>query len=167
MLLSIVTYPDRRLAIPSHPVTEVTDELRTLAANMAETMYEAEGIGLAAPQVGVHLQLIVVDTSGPEKREALEVYVNPVLTLSIETTDSDEGCLSVPGGYRSKVKRAARVHLSAQDLDGNPIERDLEGTEAVCLQHETDHLKGVLFIDHISSLKRSLYDAKLRKFMKK
>ncbi len=165
MLLSLVEYPDPQLNERSDPITEITDEIRTLAANMAETMYENDGIGLAAPQVGRNIRMVVIDVTGPEKREGLMTLVNPVLT-PVEGEGrilGEEGCLSVPMQYRAKVERAARVRARALDLDGNPLEFEADDLLSVCLQHEVDHLDGVLFIDRLSHLKRSMYDARLRK----
>lgn len=162
---TIVTYPDPVLAKTAAPVTEVTDEVRALAAEMAEIMYENKGIGLAAPQVGESVRLITVDLSGPDKREDLRVFVNPVLSNLEGEVESEEGCLSVRG-YRTTVARAETLHLSAQDLDGNPVELDADDLMAICLQHEVDHLNGVLFIDKISKLKRTLYERKLKKWLK-
>lgn len=168
MSLTILKYPDPRLRIPATEITEITEEHRALAKEMAEIMYEAEGIGLAAPQVGQSLRLITVDVSGPEKREALLCLVNPRLTPDPEagTVETEEGCLSVED-YRSKVKRHAKVKLNALDLDGNPVETDAEGLLAVCLQHEVDHLDGKVFLDRISRLKRALYDGKVRKRLRR
>lgn len=159
------TYPDPVLARKAVPVMEITDEIRTLAADMIETMYADKGIGLAAPQVGESVRLITIDLSGPEKREDPRVFVNPVLTNLEGEVDSEEGCLSVIG-YRTTVTRAERLHLSATDLDGNPVEMDADDLMAICLQHEVDHLDGVLFIDKISKLKRTLYERKLKKWLK-
>ncbi len=166
MSLSIVKYPDSRLKGVCRSIDVITDEHRRLAEEMAKTMYKADGIGLAAPQIGENIRLIVVDVSGPEKRTSLMTFVNPKLTTipGSGTTETEEGCLSVPG-YRSKVKRPAKVLLEALDLDGNPVRMEAEGLLAVCLQHEVDHLEGKLFIDHISRLKRSLFEDKLRKRM--
>lgn len=165
MARKIVTYPDPVLARISAPVTDITDSVRDLVAEMTEIMYENKGIGLAAPQVGENVRLITVDLSGPDKREDLKVFVNPVLSKPEGEVDSEEGCLSVRG-YRSTVTRAEKVHLSAMDLDGNPVELDADDLMAICLQHEVDHLNGVLFIDRISKLKRTLYERKLKKWLK-
>jgi peptide deformylase len=159
------TYPDPVLARKAVPVTEITDEIRTLAADMIETMYADKGIGLAAPQVGESVRLITVDLSGPDKREDPRVFVNPVLTNLEGEVESEEGCLSVVG-YRTTVTRAERLHLSATDLEGNPVEMDADDLMAICLQHEVDHLNGILFIDKISKLKRTLYERKLKKWLK-
>lgn len=165
MARKIVTYPHPVLAKTASPVTEITEEIRQLAAEMAQLMYEDKGIGLAAPQVAESIRLITVDLSGPDKREDLKVFVNPVLSNLEGEVDSEEGCLSVPG-YRSTVTRAERLHLSALDLDGNPVEMAADDLMAICLQHEVDHLNGVLFIDKISKLKRTLYERKLKKWLK-
>lgn len=168
MLLDIVTYPDPRLKRIAEPVGEVTDSLRELVKNMAETMYEARGVGLAAPQIGENMRLIVMDVSGPEERAALQVLVNPVISTSGPQIRSEaEGCLSVPHDYRSDVVRYARVSLKYHDLDGNLHEEELEDYPAIVVQHEMDHLDGKLFIDHISRLRRSLYDAKVKKWLKR
>ena len=165
MSRSIITYPHPVLAKKAAPVAEITDEIRALAAEMLEIMYKDKGIGLAAPQVAESIRLITVDLSGPDKREDPLVFVNPVLSNLEGTVESEEGCLSVVG-YRTTVKRAERLHLSATDLDGNPVEMDADDLMAICLQHEVDHLDGVLFIDKISKLKRTLYERKLKKWLK-
>ncbi len=169
MILDIVTYPTPSLAEKSLPVTEVTEEIRQLAADMTETMYDAPGVGIAAPQVGRNIRMVVVDPHwNKETPRAPRVLVNPVLTLLGEKVVSEqEGCLSVPLNYRADVKRAERIRLQATDLDGAVIDEELEGFEAFCLQHECDHLDGVLFIDRIGRLRRSLYDTKLKKWQKR
>lgn len=161
----IVTYPNPVLARKAEPVTEITDEIRALAAEMLELMYADKGIGLAAPQVAESIRLITVDLSGPDRREDPRVLVNPVLSNLEGEVESEEGCLSVVG-YRTSVKRAERLRLTARDLDGNPVEMDADDLLAICLQHEVDHLDGVLFIDKISKLKRTLYERKLKKWLK-
>ncbi len=162
MILPVLKYPDPRLTRKAEPVREITPAIRELAQNMAETMYAREGIGLAAPQVGEALRLVVIDISGPEKREDLRVLVNPVLVLSGSEMEGEEGCLSVPD-YRAKVCRRERVHVEATNLDGAPVIFDAEDLLAICVQHESDHLDGVLFIDHISRLKRGMLDRKIKK----
>ena len=162
---TIVTYPNPVLAKKAAPVVEITDEIRALAAEMIEIMYADKGIGLAAPQVAESIRLITVDLSGPEKREDPRVFVNPVLSNLEGEVESEEGCLSVVG-YRSTVIRAERLHLSALDLDGNVVEMVAVVLMAICLQHEVVHLFGVLFIDKISKLKRTLYERKLKKWLK-
>lgn len=164
MSLKILTYPNPLLAKKSEPITEITDEIRELVNEMIPMMYDADGIGLAAPQVGKLLRLVVIDISGPEKREDLLVLINPRLTPIPEKgmVVGEEGCLSVTG-YRANVKRYAKVLLEAEDLEGNPIRREADGLLAVCLQHEVDHLDGKLFIDRISRLKRGMFEMKLKK----
>jgi len=143
----------------------VTPEIRELAAAMAEAMYADQGVGLAAPQVGRSIRLVVIDLSGPEKREGLLTLVNPVIVAASGEQEDDEGCLSVPN-YRAIVKRAAKVTVEATDLDGKPLRIEAEELFAVCLQHELDHLDGVLFIDRISHLKRSMYDKRVKRWAK-
>ena len=158
-LLPIVQYPDPRLAEKAQPVTEFNDELKQLAADMAETMYAAPGVGLAAPQIGKLIRMMVVDIS--EDKNDLRVFVNPVIEpLSDEVVDCEEGCLSLPGVYE-KVERPARVLIKAQDLDGKPFEMECDELMSVCVQHETDHLNGIVFVDHLSRLKKSRTVAKL------
>lgn len=166
MICEVLHYPDSRLAEKSKPVEEITEEIKELAKAMAETMYKEDGVGLAAPQVGSLHRLVVIDVSGPEVRNDLMTLVNPVIVSSEGSCDSEEGCLSVPG-YRAKVKRSETVTVKAQDLDGNEVTVEGEGLLAICLQHEIDHLDGVLFIDKISRLKRSMYDKKVKKWMKR
>jgi peptide deformylase len=166
MTRPLVYYPDPVLARRAEEIAEITPELRALADDMALTMYANEGIGLAAPQVGEGVRLVVVDVSGPQLREDLRVLVNPVITArSEETVESEEGCLSVRN-YRANVERAAQVTVRATTLDGQDLTIEADELLAICLQHEIDHLDGTLFIDHISRLKRSLYDKKVRKWAK-
>ncbi len=167
-LRKIVLYPDPLLAKPCEPVEDITDEIRELASDMLETMYDAPGVGLAAPQVGILKQIVVYDPSDKEEEKHPVVLINPEVTLTGEIIVSErEGCLSVPLGYRADVKRSSSIHLKYTDLDGVVHERDIEGFEAVIVQHETDHLKGVLFIDKIGHLRRSLYDTKVKKWLKR
>jgi peptide deformylase len=157
-------FPDKRLREVSEPVAEITDEIRSLAEDMLEVMYDEPGIGLAAPQVGVPLRLVVVDTEWTvedAERNPL-VLVNPVLRNAEGKITWTEGCLSVPD-FEADVERSERVCLSATDLDGEEVRIDAEGLQAVCFQHEIDHLEGILFIDHISRLKRNLYVQKRKK----
>lgn len=166
MIRKVLTYPNPVLKEKAEPIREITPEIRELAKDMVETMYEYDGIGLAAPQVGELVRLITVDISGPEKREDLRVLINPELErIGDEEVESEEGCLSVED-YRSTVVRSERVKVKALDLDGNPVEFEADGLLAVCLQHECDHLDGKLFIDRISRLKRNLYDAKVKKWLR-
>ncbi|MDR2488365.1 MAG: peptide deformylase [Desulfovibrio sp.] len=162
MIRPVLQYPDPRLTRRAEPVSAVTPELKELIFDMAETMYARDGIGLAAPQVGEAIRLVVMDVSGPEKRADLRVLVNPILTLRGRDVDSEEGCLSVQD-YRSTVCRKEFVHVEAADPDGRPLSFDAEGLLAMCLQHECDHLDGTLFIDRISRLKRAMLDKKVQK----
>lgn len=162
MILPVLQYPDPRLKKKSLSIGEITPEIRELAANMIETMYARNGIGLAAPQVGAHVRMIVVDLSGPEKQEDARVFINPTLTLSGPEIESEEGCLSVKD-LNAVVRREQFARLEAVDLDGNSVSLDADDLFAICLQHECDHLDGILFVDHISALKRMMYDKKLKK----
>ncbi|MGV3652614.1 MAG: peptide deformylase, partial [Noviherbaspirillum sp.] len=160
-LLPILRYPDPRLQKVAKPVTVFDARLKKLAADMAETMYEAPGVGLAATQVDRHVQLIVIDTS--ESRDDLRVFINPaIIWASAEKQVYDEGCLSVPGVYDG-VERPARVKVRALDLEGKPFELEADGLLAVCIQHEIDHLKGKVFVEYLSPLKRNRIKAKLQK----
>ena len=159
--LAILEYPDPRLRAVARPVTEFDANLRRLISDMAETMYAAPGIGLAATQVDQHIRLLVVDVS--ETKDQLRVFVNPViLWASDETALCEEGCLSVPGVY-DEVRRPARVRVRAQDGDGTPFELDCEGLLAVCVQHEMDHLTGKVFVDYLSLLKQDRIRTRLKK----
>ena len=162
MIRPVLQYPDPRLGRKAAAVAAVTPELRELVSDMVETMYARDGIGLAAPQVGESIRLVVMDVSGPDKREDLRVLVNPVLTLTGPDVDSEEGCLSVPD-YRSTVCRKELVHVEATDLEGAQLSFNADGLLAICLQHECDHLEGTLFIDRISRLKRTMLDRKIQK----
>ena len=160
-LLPILRYPDPRLHKVAKPVTVFDNRLKKLAADMAETMYDAPGVGLAASQVDVHEQLIVIDTS--ETHDGLQVFINPKITwASPEKQVYDEGCLSVPGVYDG-VERPARVKVSALDLEGKPFEIEAEGLLAVCIQHEMDHLKGKVFVEYLSPLKRNRIKTRMLK----
>lgn len=165
MILPVLTYPHPVLAQSADPVERISPEIRGLAQDMLETMYSKEGIGLAAPQVGVSKRLIVVDVSGPDKREDARILINPVIVSARGLTESNEGCLSVLN-YRAKVQRSEQIRLQALGLDGTAMEFEADGMLAICLQHEIDHLNGLLFIDHVSRLKRSLYEQKLKKWIK-
>lgn len=160
-ILNILRYPDPRLHKVAQPVTQFDARLEKLVADMAETMYDAPGIGLAASQVDVHEQLILVDIS--ETKDALVAYINPeIIWASDEMQVYDEGCLSVPGIYDG-VERHARVKVRALDVKGQPFEVEADGLLAVCLQHEMDHLKGKVFVEYLSPLKRNRIKAKLQK----
>lgn len=166
MPLNILTYPDPRLKEKARDIGEITPEIKKLAQDMAEAMYANEGIGLAAPQVGECCRLVVIDITGPDRREELMVLVNPRIVAAEGETETEEGCLSVRS-YRSKVTRAAKVTVTARDLEGREVTLDADDLLAVCLQHEIDHLDGALFIDRISRLKRVLYDKKVEKWEKR
>lgn len=159
-LLPILRYPDERLRTVAKPIARIDDGIRRLAADMAETMYAAPGIGLAATQVDAHVQLVVIDVS--EDRSGLLTLVNPRITASGGDQIGEEGCLSVPGVY-DEVDRAAWVTLEYLDLDGKPRTLDAEGLLAVCIQHELDHLAGKVFVDYLSRLKQTRIKAKLAK----
>jgi len=159
-LLEILEFPDPRLRTKAKPVARVDDSVRKLVANMFETMYEAPGIGLAATQVNVHQRIIVVDVS--ENRDEPHAFINPVLELSGDELETEEGCLSVPGFYEP-VTRRTLAHVSALNEQGEQIEKELEGLLAVCVQHECDHLEGKLFVDYLSNLKRTRIRRKLEK----
>jgi len=161
----ILKYPDPILSKKALEIAEITPEIRQLALDMAEAMYEKRGIGLAAPQVGECCRLIAVDISGPDERTDLKFLVNPVILSREGEVEDEEGCLSV-AQFRAKVKRSEKVVVKAKDLDGNDVEIAADDVMAVCLQHEIDHLDGILFIDRISRLKRALYDNKVKKWLK-
>ena len=159
----ILTAPDPRLKTISKPVETVDDELRALMDDMLETMYDAPGIGLAAIQIGVPKRIIVMDLARPEEDKQPRYFVNPeILWRSEETAPYEEGCLSVPEIY-DEVERPARVRLRYMNYQGETVEEDADGLYAVCIQHEMDHLEGVLFIDHLSRLKRDRAITKVRK----
>lgn len=159
-LLNILNFPDPKLRTVAKQVTEFDRELKQLVANLFETMYEAPGIGLAATQVDRHIRLLVMDVS--EERNTPQYLINPEILESDGEQESDEGCLSVPGFYEN-VKRAEHIRVKAQDESGKSREFEADGLEAVCIQHEIDHLQGKLFVDYISSLKRGRIRAKLVK----
>ena len=159
-LLPILRYPDSRLHTVAAPVARVDDQIRKLVADMAETMYEAPGIGLAATQVDVHKRVIVIDVT--EDRSGLTVLINPEILEKDGECVSEEGCLSVPGIY-DKVTRAERVKVRALNLEGETVEFEAEGLLAVCIQHEIDHLDGKVFVEYLSPLKQSRIKAKLVK----
>ena len=167
----IVEVPDPRLRESSKPVEGVDDELRALVADMFETMYDAPGIGLAAIQIGVPKRVLVIDLQEPEEEGGEpvrdpRVFINPeILTTSDQDVPYTEGCLSVPDQY-AEVDRPDRIRARWMELDGKVREEEIEGLLAVCLQHEMDHLEGILFIDHLSRLKRNMILNKLNKLRK-
>jgi peptide deformylase len=159
-LLPILHYPDPRLHTRAAPVERVDDRIRQLIEDMAETMYAAPGIGLAATQVDVHERVIVIDIS--EDRSDLRAFVNPVIVEAEGEAETEEGCLSVPGVF-DKVRRAERVKVRALGVDGEPFVLEAEGLLAVCIQHEIDHLEGKVFVEYLSRLKQQRIAARLRK----
>ena len=163
-LRDVIHFPDPRLKEISKPITLVTDELRELARDMIDVMYDEPGIGLAAPQVGAPVRMFVIDTDwgDDEAEKSPTVVINPEISNREGRITWEEGCLSVPD-YTANVDRDAAITLKGEDLDGNAIEERAEGLRAVCIQHEVDHLDGILFIDRISRLKRSLYVKKRKK----
>jgi peptide deformylase len=159
--LTILRYPDPRLHTVARPVADVDEAVRRLVDDMLETMYAAEGVGLAATQVDMHLRIIVMDTT--EQRDHPVVLINPeIFERSAEMKVSEEGCLSVPQVY-DKVERHARVKVRALGRDGEPFEMDCEGLAAVCVQHEMDHLLGKVFVEYLSLLKRDRIKTKMLK----
>ena len=159
-ILDILHYPDARLHTVARPVAAVDDRIRRLVDDMAETMYAAPGIGLAATQVNVHERVIVIDVS--ETRDALRVFINPDIVAQSGREESEEGCLSVPGVF-DRVTRAERVTVRALGRDGQPFELAADGLLAVCIQHEMDHLQGKVFVDYLSGLKRNRIRTRLLK----
>jgi len=164
-LREILRYPEPLLKQKSVPVTEFNDELKQLANDMVETMYAAPGVGLAAPQVGVLQRLIILDCSASDEPDDLLVAVNPEIIAGEGNSLEEEGCLSVPG-YWASVKRHETATIRYQDTDGNFHEREAEGLLAIGMQHEVDHLEGVLFVDRLSPLKRSIFRKKYMKMLK-
>ncbi len=167
-ILTILTYPEKSLLKPSIEVETIDDEIRTLIADMGETMFDAPGVGLAAPQVGVNKRIIVYDTRAADtdddgSTEEFTALVNPVITeASGSIVSENEACLSVPD-YSANVKRYEDVTVSAMDMEGNPVRFSASGVLAVIMQHEIDHLDGILYIDRISALKRAMYKKKTMK----
>jgi peptide deformylase len=162
MIQTILTYPDPELKRKSAPVTVITDSVRELIRDMAETMYDAPGVGLAAPQIGVHQRVIVIDISPREEPPDLIVAINPVIVHAEGDSYEEEGCLSVPG-YAANVRRHARVVVKALDPEGVERTWKAEDLLAIAFQHEIDHLEGILFVDHLSLLKRELFQRKARR----
>jgi len=159
-LLAILRYPDQRLYTVASPVESVNGEIRGLIEDMAQTMYAAPGVGLAATQVDVHKQVIVIDIS--ESRDELLVLINPVIVESRGESDCEEGCLSVPGIF-DKVRRAEWVRVRALNREGQSFELETAGLLSVCVQHEMDHLQGKIFVEYLSRLKQTRILAKLKK----
>lgn len=159
-ILEVLSFPDERLRTVASPVDTVDDEIKQLVADMFETMKEENGIGLAATQVNRHVQVVVMDVS--EEQDEPRVFINPEITSKEGSTISEEGCLSVPGNY-AKVERAESITVKALDAEGQPFELEADGLLAICIQHELDHLKGTLFVDYLSPLKRQRIRKKLEK----
>ncbi len=162
MIRTILHYPDKRLRTKGEPVPDVTAAIRALVDDMAETMYAAPGVGLAAAQIGVAYQLFVIDVAAEDEPSDLRVFINPEIVEREDTIAWAEGCLSFPG-VTEEIERAARVKVRAQDRDGRWFELEAEGLLAVAIQHEYDHLQGVLMIDHLGTLKKRLVNRKMQR----
>ncbi len=156
MIRRILTYPDPELKKRSLPVTVITEKTRELARDMAETMYDAPGVGLAAPQIGVHQRIIVIDVSGKDEKPELIVAINPEIVHAEGEAFEEEGCLSVPK-FSANVRRHARIVVKALNLDGEEITFRADDLLSIAFQHEIDHLDGILFIDHLSPLKKGIF----------
>ncbi len=166
-LLEILKYPDPRLAKESVPIGEITQEIIDLVEDMKATMYAAPGVGLAAPQVGHNIRLIVMDPSPDKEVKDFRVLINPEIELLGECIISrSEGCLSVPFDYRADVKRHDKIRVKALNLEGHIIDEEWEDFPAIVLQHEFDHLNGTLFIDYVSRLKRTFFDSKVKRMLR-
>ncbi|MDK2848365.1 MAG: peptide deformylase [Desulfuromonadales bacterium] len=163
-ILPIRHYPDPVLKNKSEPIRHITEEIRTLASDMAETMYAAPGVGLAAPQVGINQNLIVLDCA-PKEESELIVAVNPEIVAREGESYEEEGCLSVPG-YYTRIRRSAHVKVRYMNIEGQITEREASGLLAIAFQHEIDHLHGVLFVDHLSSLKKNMFRKKYQKIQR-
>ena len=161
--LEILNYPDPRLYTVAKPVSQVDAKIQRLIDDMAHTMYEAPGIGLAATQVDVHQQIIVIDIS--ESKNKLQVFINPKITAKAGTQEYEEGCLSVPGIYEN-VTRAESVVIEALDRNGQPFTLEADGLMAVCIQHEMDHLLGKVFVQYLSPLKQNRIKTKMQKMQR-
>ncbi len=163
-ILPIRHYPDPVLQKKAEPIANISEEIKTLAADMAETMYAAPGVGLAAPQVGVSKNLIVLDCA-PKDASELIIAVNPEIIAREGESFEEEGCLSVPGYYTS-IARSAKVTVRYLNLEGQQVEREANGLLAIAFQHEIDHLSGILFVDHLSPLKKGIFRKKYQKIQK-
>jgi len=162
MIRTILTYPDPELKKKSAPVVVINDVVRELVKDMAETMYHAPGIGLAAPQIGIHQRVIVIDLTSHDETPDLIVAINPIIVHAEGEAYEEEGCLSVPK-YAANVRRHARIVVKGLDLDGNEQTWRAEDLLAIAFQHEIDHLDGILFVDHLSPLKRDLFQRRARR----
>jgi len=164
--LEILTYPDKFLSEPTKPLENIDGRVQEMIDQMAATMYDAPGIGLAAIQVGWDKSLFIYDISPKDENHSLHVLINPkIVTREGEIVSENEGCLSVPD-FRADVKRAANITVEGHDREGKPVRIDAEGLLAIVMQHEIDHLNGTLFIERISSLKRQMYQRRVKKQMK-
>lgn len=164
--LEILTYPNKFLLSPTKPLENIDGKVQEMIDNMATTMYEAPGVGLAAIQVGWDKSLLIYDIAPRDESRQLNVLVNPrIIASEGEILSEDEGCLSVPD-FRADVKRASRVLVEGVDREGNPQRIEAEGLLAIVLQHEIDHLNGTLFIEHISALKREMYKRRVKKILR-
>ncbi len=165
-ILEILTYPDQFLSRPAMPAEHIDETIQTLIGDMAATLYDAPGVGLAAIQVGYGKRVIVYDISSQDKGRSLQVLINPrIVDMDGEVISENEGCLSVPD-FRADVKRASSILVEGLDREGNPLSIEADGHLALVLQHEIDHLDGTLFIERISSLKREMYKRQMRKIIK-
>lgn len=160
-LLEILKYPDPRLRVTAQPVTKIDDDFKRMVEDMYETMYDAQGVGLAATQVNIHLRFFTMDVT--EERDTPVCIINPEIVSSEGSQLDRHGCLSVGAHINDKIKRAAKLHLKYMDIDGKHLEMDAEGLTAICIQHEVDHLNGILFIDHFSRLKQDMIRRKIEK----
>ncbi|MEM5497907.1 peptide deformylase [Paraglaciecola mesophila] len=159
-ILDVLRFPDERLRTVATPVNKIDSSIKTLVSDMLETMKDENGIGLAATQIDVHKRVVVIDVS--EEQDKPQVFINPEITHMDGTTISEEGCLSVPNNY-AKVERAEKITVKALDENGDAFTLDADGLLAICIQHELDHLKGKLFVDYLSPLKRQRIRTKLEK----
>ncbi len=159
---TILHYPDKRLRVKAELVREFNDELRTLVEDMAETMYAAPGVGLAAPQLGIPLRIFVIDIANSDEPSDLRVFINPEIVKKTGATAWEEGCLSFPG-IHEEIERAETVTVRATGVDGKSFELSAKGLLAIAIQHENDHLEGVLMIDRVSLLKKRMMDRDMRK----
>ncbi len=167
MILEILTYPDEFLLRPTKPVETIDETIQEIIENMAATMYEAPGVGLAAVQAGIDKSIIVYDPEADAEKRDFHALINPrIISSSGETLSENEGCLSVPD-FRADVRRAETVVVEGLDREGKPVRIDADGLLSVILQHEIDHLAGILFIDRISALKRQLYKKRRKKALKR
>jgi peptide deformylase len=162
MIRPILTFPDPELKKKAAPVTVINEKTRELVREMADTMYAAPGVGLAAPQIGVHQRIVVIDVSARDEAPELIVAINPVIIHADGESYEEEGCLSVPK-YAANVRRHARVVVKALNLEGEEVTCKADGLLAIAFQHEIDHLDGILFIDHLSPLKREMFRKKYRR----